>query len=56
MSTTITIDPTVRERLAWIIIDSADTEDVDGLIAEIIQLVGDQKRLAPGGNFPPHED
>ncbi len=47
MSTTIPIDPIIRERLAWIITDHANAEDVDGLIAEIVQLVGDQKQLAP---------
>ena len=47
------LDAMTRERLSWIIMDAADEEDVDGLIAEVTALVSDAQRRGPGGNAPP---
>ena len=47
------LDAMTRERLSWIIMDAADEQDVDGLIAEVTALVSDVQRRGPGGNAPP---
>ena len=47
------LDAMIRERLSWIIMDAADEQDVDGLIAEVTALVSDVQRRGPGGNAPP---
>lgn len=45
------MDDLTKERLAWIITDNADADDVPGLIDEIVSLVSAQRGI--GDNLPP---